>query len=53
MSDVPTTAASVEIPSGDELLIFVRSADEPFTPAEIARARRLGELAQKTREMAV
>lgn len=53
VSDVPTTAASVEIPSGDELLVFVRSADEPFTPAEIARARRLSELAQKTREMAV
>ncbi|MFC0448051.1 amino acid-binding protein [Rhodococcus jostii] len=51
VGDHPTAAACVEIPSGDDApLVFVRPADEPFTPAEIARARRLGELAQKTRQ---
>jgi hypothetical protein len=53
VSDHPPTGASVEIPSGEgEPLVFVRPADEPFTPAEIARARRLSELAQRTRETA-
>ncbi|WKN56783.1 amino acid-binding protein [Rhodococcus opacus] len=53
VSDHPATAASVAIPSGEgEPLVFVRPVDEPFTPAEIARARRLSELAQRTRETA-
>ncbi|MBC2641832.1 MULTISPECIES: amino acid-binding protein [unclassified Rhodococcus (in: high G+C Gram-positive bacteria)] len=52
VSDPPPAAARVEIPTGEgEALVFVRSADEPFTPAENARARRLGELAQKIRGM--
>jgi hypothetical protein len=45
----PANTTFLEIPVRDgDMLVFTRAVDEPFTPAEVARAQRLSELAQQT-----
>lgn len=45
LTDEPAEGTALELPDDERTLIFLRT-DEPFTPAEIARAHRLYDLAR-------
>lgn len=48
-NEYPANTAFLEIPARDgDMLVFTRAVDEPFTPAEVARAQRLSDIARQT-----